>query len=236
MRKKVSKLISSDTTGTRVPTAPARLLLAPAGAHQFADGNAPSPSTLCLALTVQSGNLATMMMTREEYYFTSRSRLDPRYTGAPDKIKGALWEIMSRAIQTADVLKIDLGQVFRSVYANELDHFRNKEPLKTRLSHRVDEARSALEALEAAVRTSPEPKTLAEVIVLKRASMRVFSLVEPKKWGPEACFMELAKQTGELTDLIQKGSTPHQIGDEIADVINAIIRLADVYQLALEER
>jgi NTP pyrophosphatase (non-canonical NTP hydrolase) len=88
--------------------------------------------------------------------------------------------------------------------------------------------------------------------VLKtREIVKRFEKIEGKPWGIEGSMIELGKQIGDLSSLVmsQEGFYPskrgednlkykaskEKIGDELADILFIIIRLADLYNIDLEK-
>ena len=82
-----------------------------------------------------------------------------------------------------------------------------------------------------------------------RASINRFKKIEGKPWGVEGAVIELAKQVGELSALVmnQEGyyfadreklsdkyaSSKERIADELADIMFAVVRIADHYDIYL---
>ncbi len=93
--------------------------------------------------------------------------------------------------------------------------------------------------------------TFKEAVKLAEDIVDRFEKVEQKKWGAEGALIELQKQVGELSKLVmsQEGyyfsnrekmdkqyeSTTEKIGDELADILYAVIRLAKHYNVDLEK-
>jgi len=94
-----------------------------------------------------------------------------------------------------------------------------------------------------------ENLTPQEIVERTRVIIKRFEQVEGKPWGAEGGTIELMKQVGELSRLVmgQEGYyfknrdkldahylvTKEKIGDELADILYIIIRLADHYQIDL---
>lgn len=90
-----------------------------------------------------------------------------------------------------------------------------------------------------------EATRLAEDIIKR------FEKIEGKPWGAEGGIIELQKQVGELSKLImnregyyfssrekldsQYDSSKEKIGDELADILYAIIRISRYYNIDLLE-
>ena len=90
-----------------------------------------------------------------------------------------------------------------------------------------------------------------EAIKKTREIIRRFEKIEGKKWGVEGSMIELIKQIGDLSALVmaQEGYYPknrgldnpkylvtkEKIGDELADLLFILIRLADLYGIDLEK-
>jgi NTP pyrophosphatase (non-canonical NTP hydrolase) len=81
-----------------------------------------------------------------------------------------------------------------------------------------------------------------------RKNIARFEKIEGKPWGVEGSMIELAKQVGELSKLVmvQEGyyfperaqeakytASKEQIGDELADILYAIVRIAKHYDIDL---
>lgn len=74
-----------------------------------------------------------------------------------------------------------------------------------------------------------------------------FDRAERRQWGVETLMIELAKQAGDLARqvmvveryyLADRDSDPAysgDIGDELADILHALFRIADHYNIDLEE-
>ena len=95
-----------------------------------------------------------------------------------------------------------------------------------------------------------DSKTFREVVNKTREIIKRFEKIENKPWGVDGTMIELSKQVGDLSALImmQEGYYPanrdqdhpryqtskEKIGDELADILMMLIRLADIYQIDLE--
>jgi NTP pyrophosphatase (non-canonical NTP hydrolase) len=94
--------------------------------------------------------------------------------------------------------------------------------------------------------------TFKEAIKLAEDVIDRFEKVEGRKWGIEGAIIELQKQTGELAKYVMmaekyypKGfhkdhkyahdTVEENIGDELADILYATIRIAKHYKINLEE-
>lgn len=96
-----------------------------------------------------------------------------------------------------------------------------------------------------------QKQSFGKAIEKAREIIERFEKIEGKKWGVEVSMIELAKQIGDLSALVmsQEGyypakrgednpkydSTKEKIGDELADILFMIIRLADFYNIDLED-
>lgn len=95
-----------------------------------------------------------------------------------------------------------------------------------------------------------EELSFKQAIKLAENVIERFEKIEEKKWGVEGAMIEMQKQVGELAKLImvsekyyfsnrdkekQYESTKEKIGDELADIFYAIIRIAKYYDIDLEE-
>lgn len=88
-----------------------------------------------------------------------------------------------------------------------------------------------------------------DAIIEIRKSINRFQKIEGKAWGVEGAVIELAKQVGELSALVmnQEGyyfadrdklsdkyaSSKDSIADELADIMFAVVRIADHYDIDL---
>jgi NTP pyrophosphatase (non-canonical NTP hydrolase) len=84
---------------------------------------------------------------------------------------------------------------------------------------------------------------ISEMIEKARELISLFEKVEPRVWGVEAMAVELSEEVGSLADsiMVTEGYRPGREGrqidleDEIADVIFMLIRIADYYDIDLEQ-
>ncbi|NKB67871.1 MAG: hypothetical protein GKR89_12490 [Candidatus Latescibacteria bacterium] len=91
------------------------------------------------------------------------------------------------------------------------------------------------------------PMTFAHAIDLYRSIYKRFSAIEQRPWGAEGAVIELTKQVGELARhiMVAEGyyyknrpgysAEKEGIGDELADILAQLIRLADHYEIDLVE-
>jgi NTP pyrophosphatase (non-canonical NTP hydrolase) len=93
--------------------------------------------------------------------------------------------------------------------------------------------------------------TFKDAVKLAHGIIERFEKIEERKWGAEGSLIELQKQVGELSKLVmvhekyyfsdrnktdkQYESTKEKIGDELADILYAVIRLAKHYNIDLEK-
>jgi len=91
--------------------------------------------------------------------------------------------------------------------------------------------------------------TFKEAIELANSIIERFKKIEGKEWGIDGAMIELSKQVGELSKLVmnyegyyfkdrekldkQYLATKEKIGDELADILFAIIRIAKHYNIDL---
>jgi NTP pyrophosphatase (non-canonical NTP hydrolase) len=95
-----------------------------------------------------------------------------------------------------------------------------------------------------------QPYTFRDLIAITHQVVRAFDAVEQRPWPIEATLIELMKQTGDLARRVMTAehyylpdreqdpayrTTPDEIGDELADVLYCIIRIADQYHIDLEQ-
>ena len=89
-----------------------------------------------------------------------------------------------------------------------------------------------------------------ELVALSRRVMAGFDEREQRQWGVEPSLIELVKQVGDLARhvltaesyyLPERASDPRyattaaEIGDELADILYCLIRLADLYGIDLAD-
>ena len=89
-------------------------------------------------------------------------------------------------------------------------------------------------------------KTFAEMEDIYKEVVKRFNKIELQEWKAEGAMIELAKQVGELAKQVMikeryyalEGDVPdvdERLGNEMADVIAQVIRLADYYRIDLEK-
>lgn len=89
-------------------------------------------------------------------------------------------------------------------------------------------------------------KTFAEMEDMYKEVVKRFNKIELREWKAEGAMIELTKQVGELAKQVMlkeryyafEGDTldvDKRLGNEMADVIAQIIRLADYYKIDLEK-
>ncbi len=89
-------------------------------------------------------------------------------------------------------------------------------------------------------------KTFAEMEDMYREVVKRFQKIELREWKAEGAMIELAKQVGELAKQVMikeryyalQGEEPNvdeRLGNEMADVVAQIMRLADYYKIDLEK-
>ncbi len=71
-----------------------------------------------------------------------------------------------------------------------------------------------------------------------------FEKIEPKRWTIEGSVMELATEVGDLTEIVLRKEyykqniyedLDYQIRDEISDVLFVLMRIADYYNINLDD-
>ena len=88
-------------------------------------------------------------------------------------------------------------------------------------------------------------KTFAEMEDMYKEIVKRFNKIELQEWKAEGAMIELSKQVGELAKQVMikekyyalEGDVPDvdkRLGNEMADVIAQIMRLADYYKIDLE--
>lgn len=89
--------------------------------------------------------------------------------------------------------------------------------------------------------------TFQEAIDLYRDVYKRFKKVEYRQWGINGAMIELSKQVGDLSKCVMikeqyyamGGEIPpninDHIGDELADIFGQLVRIADYYEIDLEE-
>ena len=89
-------------------------------------------------------------------------------------------------------------------------------------------------------------KTFAEMEDMYKEIVKRFNKIELQEWKAEGAMIELSKQVGELAKQVMvkekyyalEGDVPdvdERLGNEMADVIAQIMRLADYYRIDLEK-
>ena len=89
-------------------------------------------------------------------------------------------------------------------------------------------------------------KTFAEMEDMYREVVKRYQKIELREWKAEGAMIELAKQVGELAKQVMikeryyalQGEEPNvdeRLGNEMADVVAQIMRLADYYKIDLEK-
>ncbi len=88
-------------------------------------------------------------------------------------------------------------------------------------------------------------KTFTEMEDMYKEVVQRFNRIELQEWKAEGAMIELTKQVGELAKQVMikeryyalEGDVPdvdERLGDEMADVVAQIMRLADHYKIDLE--
>lgn len=89
-------------------------------------------------------------------------------------------------------------------------------------------------------------KTFKEMEYMYKEVVKRFNKIELQEWKAEGAMIELAKQVGELAKQVMikeryyalEGDVPdddERLGNEMADVIAQVMRLADYYRIDLEK-
>jgi len=89
-------------------------------------------------------------------------------------------------------------------------------------------------------------KTFAEMEEMYRAIVKRFNHIELQEWKAEGAMIELSKQVGELAKQVMikekyyalendVQDVDERLGNEMADVIAQVMRLADFYKIDLEK-
>ncbi len=89
-------------------------------------------------------------------------------------------------------------------------------------------------------------KTFAEMEDMYREVVKRFQMIELREWKAEGAMIELIKQVGELAKQVmikeryyaleeEVPNVDERVGNEMADVIAQIMRLADYYKIDLEK-
>lgn len=94
-----------------------------------------------------------------------------------------------------------------------------------------------------------DEQSFKDAIDQTRRSIQRFEKIEGKSWGAEGAVIELAKQVGQLSALVMNregyyyperekegdeyDSTTENIADELADIMFAVVRIADHYSIDL---
>lgn len=88
--------------------------------------------------------------------------------------------------------------------------------------------------------------SFAEMEEMYRDVVKRFRKIELQEWNAEGAMIELSKQVGELAKQVmikeryyalegEAGDVDERLGNEMADVIAQVMRLADFYKIDLEE-
>ena len=88
-------------------------------------------------------------------------------------------------------------------------------------------------------------KTFEEMQEMYREVARRFNKIELREWNAQGAMIELSKQVGELAKQVmikekyyaladEVPDVDERLGNEMADVIAQVMRLADCYQVDLE--
>lgn len=89
-------------------------------------------------------------------------------------------------------------------------------------------------------------RTFAEMEEMYREVVKRFRKIELQEWNAEGAMIELSKQVGELAKQVmikekyyalegEVEDVDERLGDEMADVIAQVMRLADFYGIDLEK-
>ena len=89
-------------------------------------------------------------------------------------------------------------------------------------------------------------KTFSEMIEMYRDVVRRFHKIELNEWNAQGAVIELVKQVGELSKWVmykeryyalegEVFNVDERLGNEMADVVAQIMRLADHYKIDLEK-
>ncbi len=89
-------------------------------------------------------------------------------------------------------------------------------------------------------------KTFAEMEEMYKGVVRRFNKIELREWNAEGAMIELSKQVGELAKQVMikeryyalendVSNVDERLGNEMADVIAQVMRLADFYKIDLEK-
>jgi NTP pyrophosphatase (non-canonical NTP hydrolase) len=93
-------------------------------------------------------------------------------------------------------------------------------------------------------------RTLTDLAEINRTIAAAFDDREQRPWGAEALLIELSKQVGDLARAVlttehyyvpdrendpRYGGARDRIADELADILYCVLRMADHYDLNLEE-
>jgi NTP pyrophosphatase (non-canonical NTP hydrolase) len=87
--------------------------------------------------------------------------------------------------------------------------------------------------------------TMQDAIERYRGLCRRFEKIERRPWGLEGAMIELSKQVGDLAALVMNEeryyvpnhvkSSRELIGDELADIVAQVFRIADYYEIDFVE-
>lgn len=86
--------------------------------------------------------------------------------------------------------------------------------------------------------------SLEDIKKRSRDLFKRFEKIEPRRWSIEGATMELMTEVGDLTELILRKEyykqniyedLDYQIKDEIADILLVMMRIADYYNIDLDQ-
>jgi NTP pyrophosphatase (non-canonical NTP hydrolase) len=79
-----------------------------------------------IELAKQVGQLSSLIMSREDYYFSDREKLDEKYVSTDDKIADELADIMFAVVRIAEHYEIDLVAINQKTRNMEDDFLKSK--------------------------------------------------------------------------------------------------------------
>ena len=94
-------------------------------------------------------------------------------------------------------------------------------------------------------------RSFQEIVDITTALIKRFEEIEQKEWGIDGSMIELMKQVGQLSSLVMMQekyyskdrdlddpkyqTSKEKIADELSDLLFMVIRIADLYQIDLED-
>ena len=86
--------------------------------------------------------------------------------------------------------------------------------------------------------------SLEDIKKRSKGLFKRFEKIEPRRWSIEGAMMELTTEVGDLTELVLRKEyykqniyedLDYQIKDEVADILLVMMRIADYYNIDLDQ-